>query len=591
MIAGGFADPLLLLAAPVALLLLWLLERLRRRPVELVVADLTLFASTPEVEAAARARRRRLGLRWLLLALAALSLSAAAAGPSAGGPASGPLVVDLVLDAGVTSGARDGAGTRLDRHRAALEAVLDRLRPDDRVRVHVVPGPPGASRLAPADARAVLRAAVPTAAPADLAGLLARLGPRPEPLVVVATDRALPPGGALVLVAGGPAPDRGLVALEGDERALRATVASWGAPGEVEVELAARGPDGVERTTTRRATCPAQGAVRVAWSDEDGLPAGAVEARARLLGQDALPTDDVAFAAAAPPRRRVGLAGAVGPATRRALAAVPGTSLVELAPGAAAGLAPGALDLLVVDALPDLLPDVALAVVPSALPRVGTVTGGTVTGRAVALGPDAFRWTLAEAARAPVVVDALGPPPRGLADAAPLLVAGQAPLALVRGLGRRLVLVLTCPPERAPGLTGSELFPLLWGEALALATPGGDGRLAAHPCGTPLPGGAGAPNHVLRRTDPDGRAVLGTVAAPAVGVDLPSPPRPLQPADLDRLEAARTQAPPRPRPAAPALAGLLLAALAWLAGRPRASGPEGRAGKGLPRRPEACDGP
>jgi len=566
-LAGGFADPLLLLAAPVALLLLWLLERLRRRPVELVVADLTLFASTPEVEAAARSRRRQLGLRLLLLALAALLLCVAAAGPSPDPGAAGPLVIDLVLDAGITSGARDGSGTRLDQHRLALEAVLDRLRPDDRVRVHVVPGPPGGSPLSPADARAVLRAAVPTAAPADLVGVLARLGPR---RVVVATDRALA-GATILVVAGGPAPDRGLVALEGDGEVLRATVASWGAPGEVEVELAARGPDGVERTTTRRVTCPAHGAARVAWSVAEGLPGGAIEARARLLGGDALTTDDVAFAALASPRRRVGLAGAVGPATRRALAAVPGTSLVELAPGAVAGLGPAALDLLVVDALPDLLPDVALAVVPSALPRVGTVTGGTVTGRALALGGDteAFRWTLAEAARAPVVVDALGPPPRGLADATPLLVAGQAPLALVRGLGRRLVLVLTCPPERAPGLVASELFPLLWGEALALAAPGGDGRLAAHPCGTPLPYGP-VPNHVLRRTDPDGRAVLGTVAAPAAGMDAPSPPRPLDPADLERLEAARTAAPPRPRPAAPALAGLLCAALAWLAGRPRA---------------------
>ncbi len=575
MLAGGFADPLLLLAAPVALVLLWLLERLRRRPVELVVADLTLFAPTPEVEAAARSRRRQLGLRLLLLALAALLLSVAAAGPSVEPAADGPLVVDLVLDAGITSGARDGAGTRLDQHRLALEAVLDRLRPDDRVRVHVVPGPAnGGSALPPTDARAVLRAAVPTAAPADLEGVLARLGPR---RVVVATDRLLPLAAATILVvAGSPAPDRGLVALEADGETLRATVASWGAPGEAEVELAARGPDGVERTTTRRVTCPAHGAARVAWSAADGLPEGAIEARARLLGGDALPADDLAFAALATPRRRVGLSGVIGPATRRALAAVPGTSLVELAPGAVAGLAPGALDLLVVDALPDLLPDVALAVVPAALPRVGTVTGGTVTGRALAPGgsAEAFRWTLAEAARAPVVVDALGPPPRGLADATPLLVAGQAPLALARGSGRRLVLVLTCPPERAPGLTASELFPLLWGEALALAAPGGDGRLAAHPCGTPLPDGP-APNHVLRRTDPDGRAILGTVAAPAVGVDAPSPPRPLAPADLEGLEAARTAAPPRPRPAAPALAGLVFAALAWLAGRPRArdSGP------------------
>src|SRR5690606_22783656 len=75
------AQPWLLLLGPLAVLLLWLLERWRLRPLALVVADVTLFAPSPEAAAEARARRRHASWRWLLRAAAALLLALAAAAP------------------------------------------------------------------------------------------------------------------------------------------------------------------------------------------------------------------------------------------------------------------------------------------------------------------------------------------------------------------------------------------------------------------------------------------------------------------------------------------------------------------------------
>ncbi|MBX3470531.1 MAG: BatA domain-containing protein [Planctomycetes bacterium] len=146
----AFAHPALLPIGPLAVLLLWLLERWRQRPVRVVVADVGLFSTTPEVEAEARARRRRLGARFVVVALAALSLGLAAAGPRGPRPAAGPLVVDLVLDRGVTSGVVEADGaTRLEHHRRHLRRAVDALGPDDRARVHLVPGEPGGTPPAP----------------------------------------------------------------------------------------------------------------------------------------------------------------------------------------------------------------------------------------------------------------------------------------------------------------------------------------------------------------------------------------------------------------------------------------------------------
>ncbi|MCO5170338.1 MAG: BatA domain-containing protein [Planctomycetes bacterium] len=565
----AFAHPALLPLGPLAVLVLWLLERWRQRPVRLVVADVGLFETTPEVEAAARARRRRLGLRFLLLALAALALGLAAAGPRGPRPAAGPLVVDLVLDRGVTSGVieEDGA-SRLEHHRRHLRRALDALGPDDRARVHLVPGEPGATPLAPAAARALLDAAAPTAAAADLGPALARLAPQGRPLLV-ATDQEVP-AAALVAVSGAPRPDRGIVALaRGDDGALHATVASHDAPGPVRVRFAALDAQGREAEGTVDVDLPIRGLARASWT---GLPPDAVSASAALEGQDALAANDRAFAVAAPPRRRVAVVGEPGPAVRRALLAVPGTTVTDL-PQAALDAVPRAgeaFDLVVAPALPAVPPRTALAIVPAALPRVGRLPGGPAGPRAHA----AFPFTLAEVAAAPFAVEGLGPLDPALGRPTPLLVVGDAPLVAVRGAGRELVVALAAPVD-ATAWPRHDAFPLFWGELLALAAPRGAGALEAHPAGLPWIGPQGealAPLHVGVIDDPDGRPLLGTVAAPARALAALAAARAFTDDLAARLDAARR--PGAPRPLAPPLAGLgllLLGAGWWLERREEAS--------------------
>lgn len=581
-----FAQPLLLLVGPAALVALWLLERWRRRPIEVVVADLDLFEATPEVEAEASARRRRVGVAWLLRALAAAALSLAAAGLRLPPGPGGPVTVDLVLDRGVTSAARGpGAGTRLDRHRAHLEAVLDRLGPADRVRLHRLPAPAGEAAPAPvrpATAREVLDVVAPAAARADVAGALARLAPRGVrggPPVFAATDGEpdLPPAlaaGVAVARAGVPVADRGIAALVQDEAgALHATVAAFGAPGEAEVVLRATGADGRTAEARRTVPLPDVGFARVAWTPEEGLPTPLARAEAALAAPDALPLDDRAFAIAAAPARRVGLHTDPGPFVRRALAAVPGVALVDL--GGAGREEAARVDLLVVPGLrPDQpLPPTAVIVVPR---DAGDRAGGAVAGR----GHPAFAHTLAAVAAEPFVVRAAGELPRALGADDVLLRAGDDPFLAVSGAGRRLVAAATAPLRReVTPWVDLESFPLFWAELLDLAAPRSAGRLAAHPAGEPWAGSAGQrlrPLAVGVFPDPgrpDGPPAVGTVAALPGGLaDVPAGgARPFPAGALDAIDAARPVA--RPRPLAPLLAALALglALASWFPGRPAAA--------------------
>lgn len=594
---GFFATPLLLPLGPLAVLALWLLERWRQRPVRLVVADVALFELTPEVEAEARARRQRVGLRFLLVAGAALALGLAAAGPRGPRPEDGPVVVDLVLDRGVTSGVAEADGvTRLEQHRRHLRRVLEALRADDRARVHLVPGEPATTPLPPEAARALLDAATPTAAHADLEEVLARVpqtaatDARPAPPVVVATDRDLRPASTdplaarlLVARSGTARSDRALVGLaRGGDGALHATIASYDAPGPARVRFTARGPEGREAEATREVTLPARGVVRLSWAD---APAGALVASATLEGEDALPTTDRAFAAAAPPRRRVAVVGEPGPAVRRALAAVPGTELTDVPRGAlvSAPVVGEAFDLVVlaVSEPPLELPRTAVVTLPPALPRAGRLPGGEVR----ALDHPGFPHTLAELARASFRVGALAPMPSGQRE--DLLTVGAHPLVAVRGAGRELVVTIAAPlTAEVTDWTRHDAFPLFWGELLALAAPRRTGALAAHTAGRPWTGPLGAtltPLQVELVAGPDGEPLLGTVAAPPASIDVTAPARDL-PAELTaRLDASRR---PGPRAAlASPLAALALALLlgAWATAPARAR--SAAAAPGLVRRP------
>lgn len=584
MSAASLDHPLLLALGPLAVALLLLLERLRRRPLEVVVADLTLFRPTPGAEREARAARRRASLRVILLALAALALAAAAAGPRGPAPPAGPLEVDLVLDRGPGSAVVGPDGARvLDRRRAHLLAALGRLREGDRARVHLAPGEPGETPLAPDVARAVLAAARPVAAAADLEEVARRSRAGAPLLVATGASSLHARPGLLVALVRASARDRGLVALVRDGAGdVHAVVAAHDAAGTAHVAFTATRPDGVV-TGTRAVELPARGLARVTWSRADGAPAGALALEARLVEpdgspwRDALALDDGAFAAAGR-GRRVGLmtpaglrgdAAAPWAAVRDALAAVPGATIVELSDreqraGPLAALVAD-LDLLVVAELPLVFPPVAIARVPVTPPR------GVRGGRLIALdhpARDAFRHALDEVGR--VAVDAIAGPerPDGV-QAAPLLAcqvdggAAPAPLVYVEGRGRALLVALSAPP--APAWTRHESWPLLWAEALALAAPAGDGRAASVTAGEPLPGGGRAPLDVTLARDVDGAPRLGTVAPPVDELDLPALDQPFAAADLDGLDAAR-----RPGERARlgpwlALVGLALALAAWAA--------------------------
>ncbi|MGE0711877.1 MAG: BatA domain-containing protein [Planctomycetota bacterium] len=571
--------PWLLLALPLAGLLLYLLERWRRRPLRVVVADLALFRATPESEAEARATRRRLERRFWLRLLAAALLSLALADPRAAFGPPGPLELDLVLERGLAAGARAADGReRVAGLAAELARVLEDLRPDDRVRLHLVPGPP-AALASPAEALARLGAVVAVGAPATPGPLLAALAARARaggPPAFFAGTRA-PAGseGLALALRGGPVRNRAIVGLAAEDGALWVTLLARDAAGPVRVELAARREGGALVTRSLSGELPAQGALRLRW---DEVPADAVEVSARLTGPpDAAPLDEVAgddraFAVRpAVPPRRVGVVGEVSEPVLRALRAAPGARVERLTDLDARGL-----DLVVCDALPAALPDAALLVVPRE-PAAVTVAGGPLRGQP----HPAFPYTLAQLERDPAEVARLGPAPEGLPGARPLLLAGAEPLLLLSGAGRRLVAVARAPLDGRSGTwVSSASFPLFVAELLELGAPRAEAALAAHPAGEPHPALATPPLEVRRYADAAGRPLLGTVAPPLASGG-PAVTRDFTSSELARVEAARPPAPSRPLAPWLALSALLPALLAWAPGaRPGAEpGAEGSASR------------
>lgn len=571
----SFDRPAALALAPLAVLLLWLLERWRRRAPRVVVADLALFPPDPQVQEEARARRRSAGLRWLLRAAAAASLALAAAGARLSPGPGGPLLLDLVIDRGLSGDVRGADGVaRLQRRRAALEQALDRLRPDDRVRLHLLPAGPGPASpaLGPATARAVLARTTPVAAAAELAQPLAGLVPVGGPPVLVAAD-ALPPlppalaARVLLLGTGGPLHDRGITSLRRDEAGtVWVGLLARGAGGPVEVELRATGAEGAEVARRRSTELPSDGQALLGF-EQGELPSAPRLLQARLTGPpDDLPLDDVAWAASEARPRRVGLVGDPGPWVRRALRAVPGVVLRELPrldPADARAAAELDLAVIVRERQPEEpLHGVPVVALPAALPAAPG-PGGVL----VAVG-EGLPHTARRLAQEPATLRASGPLPP-LPGARPLLRAGHdgPVVASQAGDGRRLLLTFAFPlTSEATSWVELQSFPLFWAELLAWLAPRGDGQgsLVAHPVGRPWEGPDGplVPLEVGLVRDREGRPLLGTVAAP------PPPATPpgvgLQPAVLDALEASRPAA--RARPLGPlllALAAALVCAAWW----------------------------
>lgn len=592
---GSIAHPLALALGPLAVLLLWLLERWRRRPPRLVVADPALFEPDAEVEAQARARRRRAGARWLLRAGAALLLALAAAGPRLPDGAGGALTVDLVLDRGLTADARDAAGRpRLDERRAALADVLARLREDDRVRLHLLPAgaAPAPPPVAPVTAGALLERAAPAGAPADLRAVLDAAAPDGPPVFVAADALPGPPskpasgaGRARLASSAAPLSDVAVVSLREDEDGavwvglaarrdpqapplparlrlrLRCSPANDGAPRELTREVALEGSEPlVKFEAAELAPAPTWIEAALEPIDASALP--------RDAPLDALPLDDRAAAVRELRPRRVGVVGDCGPWLRRALRAVPGVVLRELPRLDPAQVSD--LDLVVAAELrPEApLPGAPLLVVPRGLPA-DAAPGGVLE----ALAPDgleqAFARSRAALASEPATLTRRGalpvlPRPRPL-----LRLRGGEPVAVVAGEGRRLVVALAFPLE--PGTTTwTQLpsFPLFVAELLALVAPreGAQGSLVAQPVGAPWEGPAGplvplAPGLVR---GPDGAPLVGTVCVlpDPVPLDLAAPRR-FDAADLAALEAARPAARARPLGGWCLLAAALLALVAW----------------------------
>jgi hypothetical protein len=339
----------------------------------------------------------------------------------------------------------------------------------------------------------------------------------------------------------------------GDDGSLYASVASSGAPGEVTVALSARG-EGDVVSTMRTVVVPDTGFGRVVWTVAEGFPAGAREASARLTGDDALPTDDQAFAVRSPaPLRRVGVVGKAPPGVLRALEAVPGARVEHLAALPPLAAQDG-FDLLVTTAVPDALPATALFVLLS-----GTAKGGVLR---VTSDRSLLPHALAALGREPAVaVDPVAPSPRRWGSLTTVLSAGEAPLLKVGGEGRRLVAMLFGPLR-----VDRPSWPVLWAEVLAQAAPRTRSHLRAHTAGTAWPAGLGlgpAPWHVKRYRNSAGLAVAGTAAAPLPSRSGTAAPRVFSAEDLGRIEAIRGPAPLTPLAPPLAVIGLVLLLGAW----------------------------
>ncbi|MEZ6187809.1 MAG: hypothetical protein R3F62_22720 [Planctomycetota bacterium] len=508
-----------LLLAPLAWAILWLLERWRRRPLRVVVADLSLFPETAGTSAAPRASRRpSRAFWWRVAACGALAL--AAAGPRS--TQRGRLDVDLVCDRGLESGFVVDGQRVLDWERAQLERVLARLEPRDRVHLSLVPDRGGVPPLSPADAARVLAQATPAAAAGDVRRAAQALpGQRPA---FVASPAPLELEGLAQARWTARGPNRGVVALGLDTDGVEVALASDGLPSPCAVELRVSG-DGGEATRTTpssspRAAPPAAAGRAARGPRASSRAARGPVARARRPGHRRPRGGAARAAGAGRPGLRPrpgGRARAPGRAGDRGRAGRPRT--------------PRPHDLLVVDRLSSdaPLPPTAVVVVPTArrgpCPRPSCARPST---------PRARSRTVDAVFAAPFRVVARSPLP-ALEGAHPLIqTAAGEPLVLVKGRGRALLGARGVPPRReATSWVDARAFPFFWAELVALASEA-RGQLQAVPAGTRVDG---APALDVG-TFPPGEPRVGTVAA-LVPLREAAPPAPFAEADLAGLEAAR----------------------------------------------------
>ena len=352
-----------------ALAVLAILERLRRRPVVLVVASLDLFPESAVVASAAARSRRREWRDLVLRSLAALAFALALGGPTLEAGQAAGRRVRVVLGRGASLAAREPSGrTRLDLARDEVRRALERLAPEDRVDLTLLPPGPDspAAGLSPGAALAALSDVRTVAAPGELAqgsaALAAAASDRAVGDVAQTHGEALPAlvvldrepeaasvprellAAARVALVGSPVPNRAVVALAsrrdelGRERLLCAVGNFAPEPARLTVELRfAREPGQLSRATPLvRTVDVGAGEIGSILVDDASVLGSATAVEARLVGEDSLALDDGALALrplAAPVR--IAVVGDVGRPVETALRACEGVTVELFPPGGA----------------------------------------------------------------------------------------------------------------------------------------------------------------------------------------------------------------------------------------------------------------
>lgn len=333
---------LALLTLPLIVLLHFLRERLRR----IGVPSLLLWANLPRRVDGERSRRLPLTLLLLLHLIIAACLGLALSGPRiAGALNQGARHTALIIDTSTSMAAEDGGATRFERARQRALELLGATNPGDRVLL-IAAGPRAqiiSSAADPATIAGVLNTLQPGGVGMALDEALtlaeAALDPQLSRRIVILTDGALPPlppRDVAVPVEwvqiGGARGNRAIIAFAtrswGGRVQVYARVANYdAAPFSGELRIRA---DGLQVAAERINIAP-NGETEVTWT----LPTGAASLQADLDGGDALPQDDAAYLSVARGRSINALLVSNRPATlQRALAAVPGVTVVTVAPEA-----------------------------------------------------------------------------------------------------------------------------------------------------------------------------------------------------------------------------------------------------------------
>ncbi|HZU97202.1 MAG TPA: BatA domain-containing protein, partial [Planctomycetota bacterium] len=300
-----------------AILLLWILDRLRRRPVVLLVASLDLFPENAERARDSERQKKRAWRDLLLRMLAALALALAAGGPSLEHGRSRGRLVRVLLDRSASMAAKEASGTRLELARAELARALANLSSDDRVELHLEPPDVDepAETLSPGEAAKVSVRVV--GAPGHVKERALRLAPASAddlPLLVVSDEKPEAIAGVAWASVGTPLANVGITALASrrDPAGHESLLVATSARATVEITVGTH----VETRV-------------VEGSAVASVPSGAGEARARIQGEDALSLDDEAVALRAfDAPLRVVVEPGLGAPLETALRSIPGADVV-----------------------------------------------------------------------------------------------------------------------------------------------------------------------------------------------------------------------------------------------------------------------